>query len=133
MRDNRRAGWISPSDTQLRVSFSWLAQSLQEGRGPPDLLDQNREYEDSMTGSTVAGLIQNGQLLVAALVAVLAGLVSFASPCILPLVPGYIGYVGGMSGTAGTSSRSRTVLGVGMFVLGFTVVFDCERGLGGCN
>ncbi|MEV8027509.1 cytochrome c biogenesis protein CcdA [Cellulosimicrobium sp. BIT-GX5] len=49
-----------------------------------------------------------------------AGLVSFASPCILPLVPGYLGYVGGMGREV---SRRRLMLGVGLFIAGFTVVF----------
>lgn len=42
-------------------------------------------------------LVLSGPLLLAALLAALAGLVSFASPCVLPLVPGFLGYVGGMT------------------------------------
>src|SRR5690554_4540269 len=53
----------------------------------------------------------------------LAGLVSFASPCILPLVPGYLGYVGGFAGTGEKADRRRLLLGVSLFVLGFSVVF----------
>lgn len=61
--------------------------------------------------------ISGGQLLVAIPIAILAGLVSFASPCILPLVPGYLAYIGGY--TDGRSSaasddragRNRLVLG----------------------
>ncbi|GGK58509.1 cytochrome c biogenesis CcdA family protein [Ornithinimicrobium pekingense] len=67
-------------------------------------------------------LVLSGPLLGAVLVAALAGLVSFASPCVLPLVPGFLGYVGGMT-SAGTSSRRRLVLGALLFVLGFTLVF----------
>lgn len=67
-------------------------------------------------------LVLSGPLLGAVLVAALAGLVSFASPCVLPLVPGFLGYVGGMT-SAGTSSRRRLVAGALLFVLGFTVVF----------
>ncbi|GAA1174797.1 cytochrome c biogenesis CcdA family protein [Ornithinimicrobium humiphilum] len=67
-------------------------------------------------------LVLSGPLLGAVLVAALAGLVSFASPCVLPLVPGFLGYVGGMTST-GTSSRRRLVGGALLFVLGFTVVF----------
>jgi len=63
-------------------------------------------------------IILNGSLLAAIPLAALAGLVSFLSPCILPLVPGYLGYV---SGTA--AAKSRVVLGVSLFVLGFTAVF----------
>jgi cytochrome c-type biogenesis protein len=72
----------------------------------------------------VSELVLSGPLLGAVLVAALAGLVSFASPCVLPLVPGFLGYVGGMT-SAGDSDRSRRrlVLGALLFVLGFTVVF----------
>jgi cytochrome c-type biogenesis protein len=74
-------------------------------------------------GSAFAAIVSNGQLLLAIPVAILAGAVSFASPCVLPLVPGYLGYVSGMAdGTAGRSGR-RTVAGVVLFVLGFAVVF----------
>ncbi|MCZ2816875.1 cytochrome c biogenesis CcdA family protein [Modestobacter sp. VKM Ac-2984] len=45
-------------------------------------------------------LIGDGPLLVAAAVAALAGLISFASPCVLPLVPGYLSYVTGLVGSA---------------------------------
>jgi len=70
----------------------------------------------------VGELVGDGQLLVALPIALFAGLLSFLSPCILPLVPGYLGYVGGLSGT-GKRDRSRLVLGVSLFVLGFTLVF----------
>ncbi|MEV5746378.1 cytochrome c biogenesis protein CcdA [Actinoallomurus sp. NPDC052308] len=57
-------------------------------------------------------------------VAAAAGLVSFLSPCVLPLVPGYLSYVTGMSGAdLGERRRGRLLLGVALFVLGFTVVF----------
>ncbi|GAB2454168.1 cytochrome c-type biogenesis protein [Conyzicola lurida] len=71
----------------------------------------------------VGQLVGDGQLLVALPIALLAGLLSFLSPCILPLVPGYLGYVGGLSGTGGKRDRSRLVLGVSLFILGFTLVF----------
>lgn len=48
----------------------------------------------------VGSLAFSGSLLVAIPVAALAGLVSFASPCVLPLVPGYVGYVSGMTAAA---------------------------------
>ncbi|MEN9603993.1 MAG: hypothetical protein RL545_682, partial [Actinomycetota bacterium] len=51
-------------------------------------------------------------------VALLAGLVSFLSPCILPLIPGYLSFVGGIA-----STRSRMVWGSVLFVLGFGTVF----------
>ncbi|MBE3008698.1 sulfite exporter TauE/SafE family protein [Microbispora sp. NEAU-D428] len=67
-------------------------------------------------GSTVA----TGSLLLAAPIAAAAGLVSFVSPCVLPLVPGYLSYVTGMSGDP---KRGRMVLGSALFVLGFAAVF----------
>ncbi|PCN49369.1 cytochrome C biogenesis protein [Curtobacterium sp. 'Ferrero'] len=60
-------------------------------------------------------------MAVALPVAALAGLVSFLSPCVLPLVPGYLGYVGGVA--EGGQRRGRVVLGVLFFILGFTAVF----------
>jgi cytochrome c-type biogenesis protein len=74
-------------------------------------------------GSDFGNIIANGQFLVAVPIAILAGLVSFASPCILPLVPGYIAYVGGIAGSDGKRSRRRVVVGVILFILGFTTVF----------
>ncbi|MFC9756794.1 cytochrome c biogenesis CcdA family protein [Streptomyces sp. NPDC056921] len=66
----------------------------------------------------------NGALLVALPLAVLAGLVSFFSPCVLPLVPGYLSYVTGVSGTdLAQAKRGRMVVGASLFVLGFTAVF----------
>ncbi|GAA4877555.1 cytochrome c biogenesis CcdA family protein [Serinicoccus chungangensis] len=65
-------------------------------------------------------------------VSALAGVVSFASPCVLPLVPGFLGYLGGMTpGLPGEDAaaggargaRARLVLGALLFVLGFTAVF----------
>lgn len=52
------------------------------------------------------------------LLALLAGLVSFTSPCTLPLVPGYVGYMSGVS-----AGRGRTALAGVLFVAGFSVVF----------
>jgi len=63
-----------------------------------------------------------GSLLVLAPVALAAGVLSFASPCVLPLVPGYLGYVGGVD-RSGARARSRIVLGAALFVLGFSLVF----------
>jgi cytochrome c-type biogenesis protein len=71
----------------------------------------------------VGQVILNGQLLIAVPIALLAGLVSFASPCVLPLVPGYLAYVGGFGDVADKRNRGRLVTGVALFVLGFAVVF----------
>jgi cytochrome c-type biogenesis protein len=72
----------------------------------------------------VNGVVLNGSLLLALPIAVLAGLVSFASPCVLPLVPGYLGYVTGLTGVdLDQQRRGRMVLGVSLFVAGFTGVY----------
>lgn len=68
-------------------------------------------------------VVRDGQLLLASLIALLAGIISFASPCVLPLVPGYLGYVGGIAGSDEQGSKGRVALGATLFVLGFTVVF----------
>ena len=62
----------------------------------------------------------DGNLLIAMVVALAAGLVSFFSPCVIPLVPGYLSYASGMSDT---KSRSRVLLGSLLFVSGFTTLF----------
>jgi len=64
--------------------------------------------------------IFDGNLLIAMAVASLAGLISFFSPCVIPLVPGYLSYASGMSDT---KSRSRVLLGSLLFVSGFTALF----------
>jgi hypothetical protein len=92
-------------------------------------------------------LVMTGPLIVAAPVAAAAGAITFASPCCLPLVPGYLAYVTGMSGAgaatgtagqdaaAGTAEspepgtaavpapRGRAVAGTALFVLGFSALF----------
>ena len=68
--------------------------------------------------------LTTGSLLLASAVALAAGLVSFASPCVLPLVPGFLGYVTGLSDESlERRSRGRLVVGALLFVAGFTVVF----------
>ncbi|WP_406246510.1 cytochrome c biogenesis CcdA family protein [Microbacterium sp. M] len=91
----------------------------------------------------IQALIGDGSLLLAIPVAMLAGLISFLSPCVLPLVPGYLGFLGAAvpqrgastSGTGTTATttttRSRLVLGVLLFILGFTLVFVAFTVLGG--
>jgi cytochrome c-type biogenesis protein len=74
----------------------------------------------------------SGPLLLAAGVALLAGMVSFASPCVVPLVPGYLAYLAALVGadTPDENGKKAKVLGaVGLFILGFTVVF--AAGVGG--
>lgn len=94
----------------------------------------------------LSDVVVDGPLLLAAPLAVAAGLVSFLSPCSLPLVPGYLSYVGGLSASevsregtahpsglsvttgplltaAPRSGRRRVIAGACLFVLGFSAVF----------
>ncbi len=69
-----------------------------------------------------------GPLLLALAVSVLAGLVSFASPCVVPLVPGYLSYLAAVVGVdeadhAASNARWRVAGSAALFVAGFTVVF----------
>jgi cytochrome c-type biogenesis protein len=77
--------------------------------------------------AVVAGAQQtvlDGSLLLAVPLAVAAGVVSFVSPCVLPLVPGYLGYVTGLTGVdLERQRRGRMVAGTALFVLGFTAVY----------
>ncbi|GGQ82622.1 MULTISPECIES: cytochrome c biogenesis CcdA family protein [Streptomyces] len=76
--------------------------------------------------------VLNGALLVALPIALLGGLVSFFSPCVLPLVPGYLSYVTGVAGTdLADARRGRMVAGASLFVLGFTFVFVSSGALFG--
>ncbi len=71
-------------------------------------------------------VITNANVVLAAGVAFLAGIVSFASPCVVPLVPGYLSYMTGLSGAElrdGTGSRARVIGGGLLFTLGFAVPF----------
>lgn len=66
----------------------------------------------------VVDQLMGGTLLAALPIALFAGLISFLSPCVLPLVPGYVAYATGFS-----SSKGKVLLGSILFVLGFTFVF----------
>jgi cytochrome c-type biogenesis protein len=72
-------------------------------------------------------VVFDGALWLAIPIAMLAGLVSFLSPCVLPLVPGYLGFLGGAvptgSRSRATGARGRLLAGVLLFIAGFTVVF----------
>lgn len=78
----------------------------------------------------------SGSLVLAVPVALVAGLVSFFSPCVIPLLPGYLSYATGLSGADLASGeaqtrRGRMLLGSLLFVLGFAVVFVCIGALSG--
>ena len=66
-----------------------------------------------------------GSMAVAVPVALLAGLVSFFSPCVVPLLPGYLSYATGLGAAEVVegSRRGRMLAGASLFVLGFAVVF----------
>ncbi len=64
--------------------------------------------------------IFDGNLIFAFVVAAIAGLISFFSPCVLPLVPGYLSYAAGMTDV---HKRGRVALGSTLFVLGFSLLF----------
>jgi cytochrome c-type biogenesis protein len=83
-----------------------------------------------LAAATVTGgnsTVLTGALVLAVPVALAAGLVSFFSPCVLPLVPGYLSYVTGFSAVdlanAEGKQRGRLLLGALLFILGFTAVF----------
>jgi cytochrome c-type biogenesis protein len=81
-----------------------------------------------VTALDVAGWFQStvltGSLVLALPVALTAGLVSFFSPCVVPLLPGYLSYATGLSGADLESGRrGRMLAGSLLFVLGFTFVF----------
>ncbi len=81
-----------------------------------------------MSGLDLGGWFQDtvlsGSLLLALPVALVAGLVSFFSPCVLPLLPGYLSYATGLSGVdLADARRGRMLVGSLLFVLGFSFVF----------
>jgi cytochrome c-type biogenesis protein len=83
-----------------------------------------------MVLASVQHTVLSGSLLLALPLALAAGLLSFLSPCVLPLVPGYLSYITGLTGAdlteadaSGARPRGRVLLGGLLFVLGFSVVF----------
>lgn len=65
--------------------------------------------------------VTDGSLLLAVPIALVAGLISFLSPCVLPLIPGYMSFISGVAGN--TATRHRTLMGTVVFVSGFSAVF----------
>ncbi|GGR51839.1 cytochrome c biogenesis CcdA family protein [Streptomyces netropsis] len=81
-----------------------------------------------MLMASTESTVTSGTLIAAIPVAALAGLISFFSPCVLPLVPGYLSYVTGLSAADLASveekgKRGRMLTGSLLFVLGFSVPF----------
>jgi cytochrome c-type biogenesis protein len=73
-----------------------------------------------------ANLILDATLLPAIVIAVMAGLLSFLSPCVLPIVPPYLAYMGGVSMgemDEDRAARRRVLLAAAFFVLGLSTVF----------
>ena len=128
-------------DRQHRVAAVFLRELLAEDLQPVVAAAGRRARADIRTGaasmSGTAELAATGPLLLALGVCVLAGLVSFASPCVVPLVPGYLSYLAGVVGVdadgrrcRGTVTARRSVADAPagrrpalLFVAGFTVVF----------
>jgi cytochrome c-type biogenesis protein len=77
-------------------------------------------------GEWFSATVMQGSLLLAVPVALLAGAVSFFSPCVVPLLPGYVSYMTGLSGAdleSARGRRGRLLSGSVLFVLGFSLVF----------
>jgi len=82
--------------------------------------------------SALSETVLDGPVLVALPIAAFAGLVSFLSPCVLPLVPGYLSYVTGVAGVdLAEERRGRVLTGAMLFVLGFSAVFVTQGALFG--
>lgn len=72
----------------------------------------------------IGEIVLTGNMLLALPIALAAGFLAFASPCVLPLVPGYLAYIGGVTNAAELEQRrGRLLLGVALFVLGYSVIF----------
>lgn len=81
-----------------------------------------------MLTASVTTTVQHGSAFLAVLLAFAAGLVSFFSPCVLPLVPGYVAFLGGATGVgvvapARPHRPGRALAGAIAFVIGFSFVF----------
>jgi cytochrome c-type biogenesis protein len=70
--------------------------------------------------------VTQGSLLIAILISFSAGVISFLSPCVLPLVPGYLSFITGFGLNANKSiKKSKALLATLLFIIGFTFVFVC--------
>jgi cytochrome c-type biogenesis protein len=78
--------------------------------------------------ASVQNSVLHGSALFAVPIAFAAGLVSFFSPCVLPLVPGYVAFLGGATGVEAVAPArrhrpGRALAGAIAFVLGFSLVY----------
>jgi len=70
--------------------------------------------------------VSQGSLFVAILISFSAGVISFLSPCVLPLVPGYLSFITGFGMNANKSvKKSKALISTLLFIAGFTFVFVC--------
>ena len=123
---------VSPNDS---ISTTPAPDSVAGGFAQDMSVHHNQAIES--VGSTFQNAASSGPLVLAIAACMLAGLVSFASPCVVPLVPGYLSYLAGIAGAdappigaASTSgapsklaSRWRVAGAAALFVAGFTIVF----------
>ena len=94
-------------------------------------------WPGSLRHTSTQNQVEYGSIMVAVPIALAAGLISFLSPCVLPLVPGYLSYVTGLTGVdlgsqtldeAARARRGRMIAGAALFVLGFTRRVRLRRG-----
>jgi cytochrome c-type biogenesis protein len=82
---------------------------------------------DRLAAADVRGLIVDANVVAAAGIAFVAGIVSFASPCVVPLVPGYLSFMTGLSGEdiveGGATTKGKVLVGSLLFVAGFAIPF----------
>ena len=120
------AGTLNPRSIPSTVVLDAAGPRRRVRAGPdPDHADPALPRRE---GAAMSDWFQDtalsGSLVLALPVALLAGLVSFFSPCVIPLLPGYLSYATGISGgDLEDARRSRLVTGAVLFVLGFAVVF----------
>jgi cytochrome c-type biogenesis protein len=79
-----------------------------------------------MIHADIASTVTSGSLVLALPLAFVAGLISFLSPCVLPLVPGYLSFMTGVASARANGQapkRSRALLGTLLFIAGYSVIF----------
>lgn len=113
-------GLVNQGEPDTRRRFV----TIRSGSGLPSAAAVTAVLAGKREGVLVSpiDIVAGGSLLLALPLALLAGLIAFASPCVLPLVPGYLAYVTGITNT-GDVNRRRMLTGAALFVLGFSIVF----------